>query len=112
MIESGPLREEAERCLRLARSTADQEAAAKLTAFAAEYLDSAQTLERLAAAQSALPVSPQQQPAQQQQQVSRPRKKKMSRPRLTVNDDLRSVLIWGITLAACAAIIMLAFGLL
>jgi hypothetical protein len=69
------LREEAERCLRLARSTTDQEAVAKLTALAAEYLGSTQTLERWAAAQSALPVSPQQQLAQQQQQVQPPKKK-------------------------------------
>jgi hypothetical protein len=38
------LREEAERCLRLARSTTDQEAVAKLTALAAEYLDSPKPL--------------------------------------------------------------------
>jgi hypothetical protein len=47
-----------------------------LTALAAEYLDSAQILERLPAARSGPPVSPEQQPAQQQQQIQPSKKKK------------------------------------
>jgi hypothetical protein len=75
MTEAERLREQAERCLRLARSTSDRVDADRLTALAAEYLDSAQILERLAAARSVPPVSPEQRPAQQQQQIQ-PSKKK------------------------------------
>jgi hypothetical protein len=68
MTETERLREQAERYLRLARSTSDQAVADRQTALAAEYLDSAQTLERLAAARFVPPVSPEQ-PQQQEQQV-------------------------------------------
>jgi hypothetical protein len=68
MTEAERLREQAERYLRLARSTADREVAEKLIALAAGYLDSAHTLERLAAAQ-AVPPTTSGQPAQQQQQI-------------------------------------------
>jgi hypothetical protein len=77
MIEAEALREQAERCLRLARSTSDQMVYDRSTALAAEYLDRAQPLERLAAAlPSVPPVSPEQQPAQRQQQIQSPSKKK------------------------------------
>jgi hypothetical protein len=70
------LREQAQRCLRLARSTSDQMVSDRLTALAAEYLDSAQTLERLAAARPSVPpVTPEQRPAQQQQQIQPSSKK-------------------------------------
>jgi hypothetical protein len=71
MTEAERLREQAERCLRLAKATTDRELAENLTTLAAEYLDSAQTLERLAAAQSPPPVNAGQRPVQQQQQTQR-----------------------------------------
>jgi hypothetical protein len=60
------LRDQAERCLRLARSADDQALADSLMARAADYLESAQALEWLAVAPSiALPT----QPVQLQQQI-------------------------------------------
>jgi hypothetical protein len=67
MTEAEGLREQAERYLRLARSATDTQIAEKLTALAAEYLDCAQTLERLAGPGPSA-TAPAQQPVQQQQQ--------------------------------------------
>jgi hypothetical protein len=69
MTDAEWLRDQAERCLRLARSADDPALADSLMARAADYLESAQALERLAVAPSiALPPQPQQ-PVQLQQQI-------------------------------------------
>jgi hypothetical protein len=67
MTESERFREQAERCLRLAK-TSDREVADSLNALAAEYLDAAQRLERLAATQIVPSAAPAR-PIQQQQQI-------------------------------------------
>jgi hypothetical protein len=69
MTDAEWMRDQAERCLRLARSTKDPALAVRLKARAADYLDSAQVLERLAVAPSIAPATPGQQPAQPQQQI-------------------------------------------
>ena len=69
MTEAERLREQAERCLRLARSSTDKTIIERLTELAADYLEQARALEG-APQGSHVPVSPtQDQPMQQQQQV-------------------------------------------
>jgi len=46
MTEAEGLREQAARCLRLARSSSDKTTIERLTELAAEYLERAQALER------------------------------------------------------------------
>jgi len=65
------LRQQAERCLRLARMVRGDDAAARLNALAADYLAEAQAFELQASTEA--PVA--QQPVQQQQQVQ-PKDKK------------------------------------
>jgi hypothetical protein len=69
MTDAEWLRDQAERCLRLARSADDPALADQLKARAADYLESAQALERLAIAPSIAPPTQPQQPVQQQQQI-------------------------------------------
>jgi hypothetical protein len=69
MTDAEWLRDQAERCLRLARSADDLAQADRLKARAADYLESAQALERLAIAPSIAPPTQPQQPVQQQQQI-------------------------------------------
>jgi hypothetical protein len=69
MTDAEWLRDQAERCLRLARSADDQALADSLMARAADYLESAQALERLAVPQSIAPATLRQRPVQQQQQI-------------------------------------------
>jgi hypothetical protein len=69
MTDAEWMRDQAERCLRLAQSTNDPTLAGRLKARAADYLESAQVLERLAVAPSIAPATPGQQSAQQQQQI-------------------------------------------
>jgi hypothetical protein len=71
MTEAERLREQAERCMRLAHSASDAEIAPSLRAFAAECLEKAQALEspealeRPEALEEPQPI----QPVQQQQQI-------------------------------------------
>src|SRR5262245_12116645 len=75
VTSAAELREQAERCRRLAASTAEQTFARVLIGLADEYMERAKRLEQQAAALSqSPPLVPQQQPMQQQQQVQ-PRKK-------------------------------------
>ena len=69
MTDAEWMRDQAERCLRLARSAHDPVLADRLMARAADYLESAQVLERVAVARSVAPATPGRQPAQQQQQI-------------------------------------------
>jgi hypothetical protein len=69
MTDAEWLRDQAERCLRLAHSADDPTLANSLKVRAADYLESAQALERLAVAPSIAPATPGQRPAQQQQQI-------------------------------------------
>jgi hypothetical protein len=69
MSDAEWMRDQAERCLRLARSTNDPVLADRLMARAADYLESAQVLERVAGAPSITPATQGQRPAQQQQQI-------------------------------------------
>jgi len=69
MTDAEWMRDQAERCLRLARSTNDPVLADRLMARAADYLESAQVLERVAVPRSVPPATPGQRPAQQQQQI-------------------------------------------
>ena len=69
MSDAEWMRDQAERCLRLARATNDPVLADRLMARAADYLESAQVLERVAGGSSITPATPRQQPAQQQQQI-------------------------------------------
>ena len=71
MTQAEELREHAERCRRLAASATDQNVARILIGLADEYVARAERLERQAVVgQSyAPPATPEQQPAQQQQQV-------------------------------------------
>jgi hypothetical protein len=69
MTDAEWLRDQAERCLRLAQSADDPTLANSLKARAADYLESAQALERLAVSPSILPATRGQRPAQQQQQI-------------------------------------------
>jgi hypothetical protein len=68
--EANRLREQAERCLRLARASTDKTVIERLTELAAEYLEQAQVLEGAPPGpQVPGPAPPQDQPTQQQQQV-------------------------------------------
>jgi hypothetical protein len=68
--EANRLREQAERCLRLARASTDKTMLERLTELAAEYLEQAQALEGAPpGSQVPGPPAPQDQPMQQQQQV-------------------------------------------
>jgi hypothetical protein len=74
MTEAERLREQAERCMRLAHSAPDAEIAPSLRAFAAECLEKAQALESPEAlerpeASEERPLQQQTQPVQQQQQI-------------------------------------------
>jgi hypothetical protein len=69
MTDAEWLRDQAERCLRFAQSADDPTLANSLKARAADYLESAQALERLAVSPSILPATRGQRPAQQQQQI-------------------------------------------
>ena len=69
MSDAEWMRDQAERCLRLARSAHDPVLADRLKARAADYLESAQVLERVAVQRSLPPATQRQQPAQQQQQI-------------------------------------------
>jgi hypothetical protein len=69
MTDAEWLRDQAERCLRLAQSADDPALANSLKTRAADYLESAQALERLAVPPSIPPATPRQRPAQQQQQI-------------------------------------------
>jgi hypothetical protein len=71
MTEAERLREQAERCMRLAHSAPDAEIAPCLRAFAAECLEKAQALESPEASDrpEALEESERVRPVQQQQQI-------------------------------------------
>jgi hypothetical protein len=68
MTETERLREQAARCLRLARASTDKTVIERLTELAAEYLEQARALERAPAASQLPGPPPQNQPMQQQQQ--------------------------------------------
>jgi hypothetical protein len=69
MTDAEWLRDQAERCLRLAQTATDPELADRLKARAADYLESAQTLERVAAPRLVPRTSPGRLAPQQQQQM-------------------------------------------
>jgi hypothetical protein len=76
MTETERLREQAARCLRLARASTDKTVIERLTELAAEYLEQAQALDEGAPAASQMPgPPPQNQPMQQQQQQVQPKPK-------------------------------------
>jgi hypothetical protein len=76
MYESERLREQAERCMRLAETVLDPKASNALRALAAQYLERAQRLEEREIPPGTAdfvpeqqPIVPEQQPMQQQQQI-------------------------------------------
>jgi hypothetical protein len=72
MTEAEHLREQAERCLRLARASSDKTVVQRLSELAAEYLEQAQALEGAPPGSQVPAAAPaQDQPMQQQQQVQR-----------------------------------------
>jgi hypothetical protein len=68
MLEAQRLRDQAERCMRLARSASDQQVANTLTALATEYLEKADAFERQQAATPQRPTGGPEHAVQQQQQ--------------------------------------------
>jgi len=73
MTDAQTLRENAERCTRLANSAIDRNVARILTDLAAEYQDRARRLERQATALSPPPTAVAEQPPMQQQQQIQPK---------------------------------------